>query len=105
MNYGSEKKVVAKRYVVGDNVIVAICDVDLLNKTIVGEKGLKITLKESFYGNEPLSEDEVEELLKGVTSINAVGTESVNIVLKKGFGSSRSIVRIGGVPHLIFMKI
>ncbi|MGB9759095.1 MAG: DUF424 domain-containing protein [Thermoproteota archaeon] len=97
--------VVAKRHEVGGIVVVGICDVDLLNKTIVDKKGLKITIKESFYGKEPIPVEEAKRLLKDATSINAVGKKSVELVIKGGFGDERSVITIGGVPHLIFIKI
>lgn len=101
----SNDLVIAKRHEVGNIVVVGICDVDLLNKTIVDEKGLKVTIKESFYGKEPIPAEEVKKLLKNATSINAVGKKSVELVIKSGFGNERSIITIGGIPHLIFMKI
>lgn len=97
--------VVAKRHEIGGIVIVGICDIDLLNKTITDKRGLKITIKESFYGKEPVSTEEVKKLLVDATSINAVGKKSVELVIKSGFGDERSVITIGDIPHLIFMKI
>ena len=101
----NSEKVVAKRHEIGDIIIVGICDVDLLNKTIVDKRGLKITIKESFYGKEPIPIEEAKELLKNATSINAVGKKSVELVIKGGFGNEKSIITIGDVPHLIFMRM
>ncbi|MBO3762588.1 MAG: DUF424 family protein [Thermoproteota archaeon] len=100
-----EDLVIAKRHEIGGIIIVGICDTDLLNKTIADKRGLRITIKESFYGKDPIPVEEVKRLLKDATSINAVGKKSVELVIKNGFGDERSVITIGDVPHLIFMKI
>lgn len=78
--------------------VVAVCDRELLNKTISGEK-LTLTVTEAFYGNIPATEDEVKEALKRAGNINLIGERSVNLAIAMGLLTQSGCMMIGTVPH------
>ena len=81
---------------IGD--VVAVCDRELLNKTISHEK-LSLTITEAFYGNTPATEDEVREALKHAGNINLIGERSVNLAIGMGLLTQSGCIMIGTVPH------
>jgi len=97
-------KLVAKVHKVGEITLIGICDPELVNKTLVGPRGIKVTVKEDFYGKQEIAPDELTEYLKTAMSINAIGKKSVEFLITNGYGSRRSVLMLGEVPHLIFMK-
>ncbi len=100
----SDFSLVSKIHTVGETVVVAICDPELVNRTLTGPRGIKIVAKEEFYGNQTIPCDELMQWLKKATSINAIGSKSVEFLVNNGYGSQRSVIMMGDVPHLIFMK-
>jgi hypothetical protein len=100
----SDLNLVSKIHKVGETVVIAICDPELVNRTLTGPRGIKVVAKEEFYGNQTIPPDELMEWLKKATSVNAIGSKSVEFLVKNGYGSRRSIIMIGDVPHLIFMR-
>ena len=81
---------------IGD--VVAVCDRELLNKTISHEK-LSLTITEAFYGNTPATEEEVRGALKSAGNINLIGEHSVNIAIEMGLVTKSGCMMIGDVPH------
>jgi len=97
-------RLLSKVHKVGEITVVAICDPELVNKTLTGPRGIKVVAKEDFYGNQEIPPDDLVEYLKTATSINALGRKSVDFLVTNGYGSPRSIIMLGEVPHLIFMR-
>jgi len=100
----SNLKLVAKVHKVGEITVIGICDPELVNKTLTGPRGIKVIVKENFYGNQEIPSDELKEYLKTAMSINAIGKKSVEFLIAGGYGSRRSVIMLDEVPHLIFMK-
>ena len=86
------------------NVMLNICDLDLLGKNIVQEE-LNMNISKSYYGEKIIENDEAENLLKRASIINMVGKETVSLSLKLGVGSENGVKKIGGVPFLIVFKM
>lgn len=78
--------------------VIAVCDEDLLKKTIDDGK-ISITVSEHFYKGEKRNELEVIEILKDATNVNLIGENAVNAGLKAGIISKENIIRIKGIPH------
>jgi hypothetical protein len=95
---------VSKIHKVGEITVVAICDPELVNRTLTGPRGIKVVAKDDFYGNQEIPPDELLKYLQNATSINALGRKSVDFLVTNGYGSQRSIIMLGEVPHLIFMR-
>lgn len=86
------------------NLMLNICDVDLLGKNIV-QNELVMNISKSYYGEKIVEHDEASNLLKNASIINMVGKETVSLSLKLGYGSEKGIKKIDGVPFLIVFKM
>ena len=86
------------------NLMLNICDIDLLGKNIIQEE-LNMTISKSYYGEKIIDHEEAESLLKSASIINMVGKETISLSLKLGVGSENGIKKIGGVPFLIVFKM
>jgi len=86
------------------NLMVNICDIDLLGKNIIQEE-LNMTISKSYYGEKIVDHEEAENLLKSASIINMVGKETISLSLKLGVGSENGVKKIGGVPFLIVFKM
>ena len=86
------------------NLMVNICDLDLLGKKIIQEE-LNMTISKSYYGEKIIENEEAEILLKSASIINMVGKETISLSLKLGVGSENGVKKIGGVPFLIVFKM
>ena len=94
-----------KVFRVGEQVLVAACDADLLGKTLQSERGLELRVSERFYGGETLTAEQTCEALRAATSLNLIGDAIVQLALSSGYGHPDSVVKIGRVSHLILIHI
>lgn len=86
------------------NLMLNICDSNLLGKDIVQDK-LTMSISKSYYGEKIVEKPEAEELLKNSSIINMVGEDTVSLSIELGVGSENAIKRISGVPFLIVFKM
>ena len=86
------------------NLMLNICDADLLGKSI-SENELTMKISESYYGNEIIEIDEAKKLLETSTIINMVGKDAISLSLELGIGSENGVKKISGVPFLIVFKM
>jgi len=86
------------------NLMLNICDADLLGKSI-SENQLTMKISESYYGNEIIEIGEATKLLKNSNIINMVGKNTVSLSLELGIGSENGVKKISGVPFLIVFKM
>lgn len=87
-----------------DVKMVAMCDEDLLGKTLEDEK-LKIVVSEHFYKGKIMNKEEILKVLKTVLNANIVGKESVELVKELNFIKDENINYIENVPHAIVVCI
>lgn len=92
----------SKTYSAKGQFVVAICDKDLLGKSIGNE--LKITVKESFYQGELVDENKAIELMKKSKICNLLGKKIVDLAMKNKFITEDNIIFIGDVPHAQFIR-
>jgi len=87
-----------KIYEIDTRTILAVCDKEHLGKTF--EQGeLCFKASEKFYGGEEITSEDLEKLLGQVDSANLFGNKCVDIALKKGLISEKSVINICGVKH------
>ena len=86
------------------NMMLNICDFDLLGKEIV-QNELIMKINKSYYGEKLVEKDEAKTLLKTSTIINMVGKETISLSLQLGIGSENGIKTISDVPFLIVFKM
>ena len=82
------------------NVVLNICDADLMGKKIVQDK-LTMHISETYYGKKIVEIDEAKTLLKNSSVINMVGKDAVSLAVELGIGSENGVKVISDVPFLI----
>lgn len=93
-----------KKHGSGDNLIVAICDEELIGKTLT-QGNIVVKISENFYKGEVVSEEEIIESLKGATSANLFGEKSIECAIRGGCVDPACVIRIDGVPHAQIFRI
>ena len=82
-------------------LIVAICDKELLGRTLKqGEVVLDLEKYSSFYDGVSLSEEEAVSWIKSSRNLNLVGVKAVKAAKTALKVSASSVKKIQGVPHL-----
>ncbi|KAA0004407.1 MAG: DUF424 family protein [Thermoplasmata archaeon] len=90
-----------KMYAVGNEIMVAACDSELLGRTLEdGEITFKIS--KDFYYDVHGSIEMLEEHLQRATIANLVGERCVRCGVKMGLIMEENILIIDGVPHAQF---
>ncbi len=90
----------------GNELIVAVCDVDILGKTFhCGEKGIKIDVKKSFYGKNKGQIGEILDHMSNATILNLVGDEIIKIALNEDLISKGCVLEIDNTVHAQRVKI
>jgi hypothetical protein len=87
-----------KTYHVNREVMVAVCDAELLGLTFC-EGDLHLSVHESFFKGDRAGEEEVKAALLNATIANLVGKESVNCGIESGIIDKDQVITIDGVPH------
>ncbi|MCI4340714.1 MAG: DUF424 family protein [Thermoplasmata archaeon] len=80
--------------------VVAACDEELLGRELlVGNHGTPVKITSHFYGERPVSEDELVWALRRATTANLLGPRVLGIAQREGFVSAEGLGTLGGVPH------
>jgi hypothetical protein len=87
------------------DVLVAICDENIVGKEIEIEKGFKVVASERFYKEKLINEEEAIELMKEATIGNLLGENIVKLAIEKNIISPEGVILIGEIPHAQFVKI
>lgn len=89
---------------VGRNVLLAICDTDLLGKTL-REGKIVFHVKEEFYKGAKVNVEEAICMIDNSTIVNMVGEKVVKKAIEKGYVHPEAVLRINGVPHAQIVKL
>lgn len=88
---------IIKKHVTSGSCILAICDNNLLGKTIKeGNKEMEIS--KQFYEGTETKEDVLASIREGAI-FNIVGDESIKFALQNTIITKDNIKKIGGVPY------
>ena len=87
-----------------NNMMLNICDADLLGKNIVDGE-LNMNISESYYGEKLIEKEEAQSLLKRSSIINMVGENTVSLSIELGIGSQNGVKKISNIPFLIVFKM
>jgi len=82
----------------GTRGIVAVCDRELLNRTL-SHGTIEICVSDKFYGNHEAEKDEVIEALKNAENINLIGKKAVSVAIECGVLPEGAYILIDGIPH------
>ena len=89
---------------VGGNVLLAMCDVELLGKTL-REGKIVFCVKEDFYKGERVEVDEAVSMIENSTIVNMVGKNVVKKAIERGYVHPEAVLNIEGVPHAQIVKL
>jgi hypothetical protein len=89
---------------VGTNVLLAICDVELLGKTL-REGKIVFCVKEDFYKGARVRVDEAILMIENSTIVNMVGKNIVKKAIERGYVHPEAVLEIEGVPHAQMVKL
>jgi len=87
------------------DVLVAICDEEVIGKEIEVERGFRVVASERFYKDKLIDEEEALRLMSEATIGNLLGEKIIKLAVDKNIISPESIILIGGIPHAQFIKI
>ena len=89
---------------VGKNVLLAVCDTDVLGKTL--HRGdVAFHIREKFYKGTKVDLEEAIDKIGDCNIVNMVGRNVVQEAVKEGHVHPEAILKIEGVPHAQIVKI
>jgi hypothetical protein len=87
----------------GKNILLAICDAELLGKVLrEGEIVFKIT--NEFYHGRKIPLDQAVDMIKNSNIVNLIGNKCVEKAIKNGFVHPEAVLKIDGVSHAQIVK-
>jgi hypothetical protein len=89
---------------IGNNVLLAICDCELIGKTLRDGK-IVFCVKEDFYKGVRVHIDEAVDMIANSTIVNMVGKRVVKKAIEKGYVHPEAVLNIEGVPHAQIVKL
>ena len=88
----------------GRNVLLAICDCDLLGRTL-REGKIVFHIKNEFYNGGKVGVEEAVGMIENSTIVNLVGKNCVEKAISKGYVHPEAVLQIEGVPHAQIVKL
>lgn len=85
-------------------MILAVCDEDLIGKTL-DNNGIPFRISESFYGGPLMGPDELIGLYKQVSNINVIGKNAVSLLVSRGLVNVDEIIMIDGIEHVQVFRV
>ena len=89
---------------VGRNVLLAICDCEVLGRTL-REGKIVFHVKNEFYNGGKVSVEEAVSMIENSTIVNMVGKNCVEKAISKGYVHPEAVLQIEGVPHAQIVKL
>jgi len=99
-----QKNVYLKVYKYGKEVLIAICDCDLMGKRFTEGK-LHIEINQDFFGDEKASNQEIEKALKSATIANFVGCQCIEYAIELGYVHRENTLVIDGVTCAQMVRV
>ena len=93
--------VYVKRYEYGGEIVIAVCDADLLGATL-SDDNIKFYVDPAFYKGELVTIDEALNMLAGATIANLVGNNIVEAAINRGLVHPDAILVVRGIKHAQF---
>jgi len=89
---------------IGGNVLLAICDAEILGKTLKEGK-IVFHVKEEFYKGVKVTVEEAVDMIEESTIVNMVGKNVVKKAIEKGYVHPEAVLNIEGIPHAQIVKL
>jgi hypothetical protein len=88
---------------IGRNVLLSICDAEILGKTLQDGK-IVFHVKEDFYQGAKVNVDEAVCMIENSTIVNMIGKKVVKKAIEKGYVHPEAVLEIEGIPHAQIVK-
>jgi hypothetical protein len=88
----------------GRNVLLAVCDCELLGRTL-REGKIVFHIKEEFYNGRKASVEEAIGMIDNSTIVNLVGKCCVEKAIAEGYVHPEAVLNIEGIPHAQIVKL
>ncbi|MCJ7469209.1 DUF424 family protein [Candidatus Bathyarchaeota archaeon] len=88
---------------VGTNVLLSICDCEILGKTL-REGKIVFQVKKDFYRGSRVDVEEAVSMIDNSTIVNMIGKNVVKRAIEKGYVHPEAVLHIEGVPHAQIVK-
>jgi hypothetical protein len=89
---------------VGRNVLLAICDCEVLDRTL-REGKVVFHVKDEFYNGGKVSVEEAVSMIENSTIVNMIGKNCVEKAIEKGYVHPEAVLNIESVPHAQIVKL
>ena len=89
---------------IGGNVLLAVCDCELLGRTL-REGKIVFHVKNEFYNGRKATVEEAMGMIDNSTIVNLVGKCCVEKAIKEGYVHPEAVIKIEGVPHAQIVKL
>jgi len=89
---------------IGKNILLALCDCEILGRTLQEGK-IVFHVKEEFYKGAKVSIEEAIEVIENSTIVNMIGKNVVQKAIEKGYVHPEAILNIDGIPHAQIVKM
>jgi len=92
-----------KVHEVRGEVVVSICDADLLGKKFK-QGNIVIDFSSSFFGGKLMEIDQALALLEAATIASLFGENVINRAIEKGLLSKDAPIKVAGIPHVQLIR-
>jgi hypothetical protein len=89
---------------IGNNVLLAMCDAEILGRTLRKGK-IVFHVKEEFYKDTKVSIEEAIGMIENSTIVNMIGKNIVQKAIEKGHVHPEAVINIEGIPHAQIVKL
>jgi hypothetical protein len=89
---------------IGGSVLLAVCDAEILGKTL-REGKIVFCIKEEFYKGAKVTVEEAVMMIANSTIINLIGKNIVQKAIERGYVHPEAVLNIEGVPHAQIVKL
>jgi len=89
---------------IGRNVLLAICDAEILGRTL-REGKMVFCVKEEFYKGARVNVEEAVSMIENSNIVNMIGKNVVRKAIQKGYVHPEAVLDIEGIPHAQIVKL
>ncbi len=93
-----------KIHISGSDVLLAVCDRDILGRDFEIDDN-NIIINPEFYHEEFTDSASIINKIKEATMINAIGKNSVDLIVKNNLANKEDVIDICGLPHIIVVCV
>ncbi|MFH1631277.1 MAG: DUF424 family protein [Candidatus Aenigmatarchaeota archaeon] len=88
----------------GSDILLAICDESVLGKTFESDNH-NITIDPNFYHEKFSDEKTILQKIKEATIVNAIGKETIKILINNKLTKKEEVIEICGLPHTMIVVV